>query len=164
MAQTLHALGGIFVKAIPTVLLLVFLHFYFKLMLFGPLKKVLKRREELTEGARKIAGESQAFADRKAAEYEAKLRDARAQVYRAQEETRKRWLDDQVAQVAEARKRNEELVKQTRYEIATEAAGARQTLLGTTSALAEEIATAVLARRASGSLAGGSGIMSKAES
>jgi F-type H+-transporting ATPase subunit b len=164
MAQTLHALGGIFVRAIPTILLLVFLHFYFKLMLFGPLKKVLKRREELTEGARKTADMSLAFADRKAAEYEAKLRDARAQVYRAQEETRKRWLEDQTAQVAEARKSNEEIVKQARYQIATEAAGARQTLLETSAALADEIASAVLARRADEFLAGGSGFMSRAES
>ena len=40
MEQTLQALGGLMVRAIPTMLFLVFLYYYFKLMLFGPLEKL----------------------------------------------------------------------------------------------------------------------------
>ena len=87
MEQTLQALGGILFKAIPTVIFLLFLHFYFKHAVRA-LAKVLKQREELTAGARKAAEASLAAADRKTAEYEAKLRDARAEVYREQEDTR----------------------------------------------------------------------------
>ena len=36
MEQTLQALAGILLKAIPTIFLLLFLYFYLKLMLFGP--------------------------------------------------------------------------------------------------------------------------------
>lgn len=147
MEQTLQALGGILVKAIPTVVLVLLLHFYLKAMLFGPLEKILKQREELTEGARKAASASLAEAERKTAEYEAKLRDARAEVYREQEETRRKWLDRQVAQVAEARAAMEVSVREAKAQIATEAATARTTLLTTSSALADEIATAVLSRR-----------------
>ena len=111
MEQTLQALGGILLKAIPTVCLVLLLYFYFKVMLFGPLEKVLKRRDELTEGARKVAAESLAAAERKAQEYEAKLRDARAEVYREQEETRRRWLEDQASQIAKARQSAEGLVR-----------------------------------------------------
>ena len=50
MDQTLHALGGILLKSIPTVVLLLFLYFYLKSMLFGPLTRVLKQRDELTAG------------------------------------------------------------------------------------------------------------------
>ena len=53
------------VRAIPTMLFLVFLYYYFKFMLFGPLEKVLKQREELTAGARKSAEASLAEAERK---------------------------------------------------------------------------------------------------
>src|ERR1700749_4907910 len=98
MEQTLQALGGILIKAIPTAIALVFLHFFFRSMLFGPLRKVLKQREELTAGARLAAQNSLAAADRKAEEYENQLRDARAQVYKEQEETRRRWLADHAAQ------------------------------------------------------------------
>src|SRR5438132_1787686 len=102
MEQTLQALGGILLKAVPTVCLLLLLHFYLKGMLFGPLERVLKQRDELTEGARKAAREGLAAAERKAQEYEARLREARAEVYRHQEETRRRWLDEQSARIAEA--------------------------------------------------------------
>src|SRR5215475_4677341 len=98
MEQTIQALGGILLKAIPTVVILIFLHFYLKFMLFKPLAKVLKERDALTAGARKAAEQSLAAAERKAQEYEAKFRDARAEVYKQQEETRKVWLQDQAAQ------------------------------------------------------------------
>ena len=148
MEQTLQALGGILLKAIPTVCLLLLLHFYLKGMLFGPLEKVLKQRDELTEGARKAARQELAAAERKAQEYEARLREARAEVYRQQEETRRRWLEDQAAQIAEARERNAGAVRQAKQEIAAEAEAARQSLIETSGALADQIAAAVLSRRA----------------
>ena len=148
MEQTVQALGGILVKAIPTVILLIFLHFYFKTMLFGPLQKVLKKRDELTDGARKAAQNSLAAAEGKAAQYEANLRDARAEVYKQQEEIRKRWLEDQASQLAQARQRSEEAVKIARLEIASEAASARQSLLDTSATLGESIANALLAKGA----------------
>jgi F-type H+-transporting ATPase subunit b len=147
MEQTLQALGGILIKAIPTAIFLVFLHFFFRAMLFGPLRKVLKQREELTAGARRAAEASHAEADRKTAEYEAKFREARAEVYKEQEETRRRWLADNAAQIADARSNAEAAVKQAKFEIASEAAAARQNLLETSAALADQIATAVLSRR-----------------
>src|ERR1700689_2603517 len=110
MEQTLQALGGILIKAIPTALFLLFLHFFFRIMLFGPLRKVLKQREELTAGARRAAEASLAAAHRKATEYETQLRDARAVVYKEQEETRRGWLADQAAQVAAARSSAEDTV------------------------------------------------------
>ena len=117
MEQTLQALSGILVKAIPTVVLVLLLHFYLKAMLFGPLEKILKQREELTDGARKAASASLAEAERKTAEYEAKLRDARAEVYREQEETRRKWLDRQATQVAEARAAMEVSLREAKAQI-----------------------------------------------
>src|SRR5712692_8588254 len=118
MEQTLQALGGILLRAIPTVCLLLLLHFYLKAMLFGPLEKILKQRDELTDGARQAAEQSLAAAERKAQEYEAKLREARAEVYRQQEETRRQWLEDQAAQVAEGHARMAGSVRQAKEQIA----------------------------------------------
>ncbi len=147
MEQTLQALSGILIKAIPTALLLIFLHFYLRFMLFGPVRKVLRERDELTAGARKAAEASLAAADRKVREYEAKLSEARAEVYKEQEETRRLWLADQASQLASAREKAEAGIKQARFELASEAAAARQNLLETSGALADQIATSILARR-----------------
>jgi F-type H+-transporting ATPase subunit b len=147
MEQTIQALGGILLKAVPTIVFLLLLHFYFKAMLFGPLERILKQRRELTEGARKTAELSLAAAEQKALEYEAKLREARAAVYKDQEETRRKWLAEQSQAIEQARAGADGAVKAARAEIATEAAAARQTLLETSSALADQIASAVLGRR-----------------
>jgi F-type H+-transporting ATPase subunit b len=149
MEQTLQALGGILLKAIPSAVLLIILHFYLKGMLFRPLQKVLKQREELTAGARKAADESQAAAERKAQDYETKFRDARSEVYREQEEMRKVWLEDQSKQVAAGHARMTETMAAADKKLAEEAATAKQNLVETSAALADLIANTVLARRKS---------------
>lgn len=148
MEQTLHALAGILLKSIPTVVLLLFLYFYLKAMLFGPLNKVLKQRDELTAGTRHAAQKSLQDAESKVQEYEAKMREARAGVYREQEETRKQWLADQTSQIESARERTGHSVQQAKEEIAAESTAARASLTASAGALADQIATAVLARRA----------------
>jgi F-type H+-transporting ATPase subunit b len=148
MEQTLQALGGILLKAIPTVILLLILHAYLRAMLFRPIAKMLKQREELTEGARKAADQSLAAAEAKAAEYEAKLRDARSAVYREQEETRKRWLEDQTAQIEQARSSADTAVRKAKDELKAEAAKARDMLAQTSSELANQIAESLLTGRA----------------
>jgi F-type H+-transporting ATPase subunit b len=117
-------------------------------MLFGPLEKVLKERDHLTKGAREAAEQSLAAADHKTQEFEAKLREARAEVYKEQEEMRRRWIEDQASQVAQAREFNAGAVRKAREEISAEAAAARLSLTESSGALADEIATAVLAGRA----------------
>jgi F-type H+-transporting ATPase subunit b len=148
MQETLQALSGILLKAIPTVVLLIILHFYLKAVLFGPLDRVMKERRKLTEGARELAEASLAAATRKADEYEAKLREARAAVYKQQEEIRKRWLDEQAQQVAEARGRSESAVKAAREAIGHDAALARKSLQDTSAAVADQIVATVLGKRA----------------
>src|SRR5579862_3718628 len=108
MEQILNALGGLALKAIPTICIFVLLYFYIKAMLFRPLEKVLTERDALTEGAKKAAEAAFAAAERKQKEYEQKFAEAQAEVYRIQEETRRQWLEAQASQIADARKRMEE--------------------------------------------------------
>src|SRR5438270_11159738 len=90
MEETLHALGGILLKAIPTFILVILLNFFLKYSFFRPLERILKSRYDATEGARKQAEETIARAEAKAAEYDAALRSARAEIYQEQEEAHQR--------------------------------------------------------------------------
>ncbi|HVO98031.1 MAG TPA: hypothetical protein VMT15_08185 [Bryobacteraceae bacterium] len=149
MEQTLQALSGILLKAIPTTIILIILIAYLKRMLFQPLQQVLKKREELTEGARKAADASLAAAEAKAQDFEAKFRDARAVVYREQEETRQGWMADQAKQIADGHARTAESLAGARKQLDAETAAAKQSLVDTSAALADKIAATLLARRAS---------------
>jgi len=148
MEQTLQSLGGILLKSIPTIVFLIILHFYLKAMLFGPLGRILKQRRALTEGARKVAEDSLAAATRKADEYDVKLREARGVVYKEQEDMRKRWLEEQGNEVAQARTRMEASVKTAREALAADAAAAQASLKDASSALADQIAETVLGGKA----------------
>jgi F-type H+-transporting ATPase subunit b len=144
MDQILRQLGELLLKAIPTFLLVVFLSFYLKRMFFKPLEKVLAERYAATEGARKLADESFQRASAKAAEYEAAMREARADIYHQQEESHKNLQEQAAAQLAEARKRSQASVEEAKKQIAEEASAARLSLKGESDQLAAQIADTVL--------------------
>ena len=148
MEQTIQALGGILLRAIPTICLLLIVHFYIRAMLVKPLEKVLKERDQLTSGARQAAERSLAAAGQKARDYEIKFREAQTEVYKQQEDTRRQWLADHATHIAQARAATDMKVKAARESIASEAAAARQTLVETSVALAAGIARSLFARRA----------------
>lgn len=147
MDAILNALGGLLLRALPTFLLLIALHFYLKLVFFRPLDKVLASRRTATEGAREQAQASLGAADRKSAEYEAALRAARGEIYKEQEETRRQWRAQQAAAVEESRRSASEMVKQARATLSEEAARASRTLEVESERLAGEIAEAILGGR-----------------
>lgn len=135
-------------KAVPTILLLIFVYFYLKSMLFTPLEKVLKERDALTAGARKGAEESLAAVERKQREYEQKFAEARVEAYKDQEETRRKWLEEHAAQVAEERARMEARVRAEKDRIASDAQVARENLTIPSAELAAQIADTLLSRKA----------------
>ena len=144
----LHDLGGILLKAIPTVVLLLVLYFYLKAMLFGPLDRIIKQRHELTEGARKAAERSLEAAERKTQEFEAKLREARGQVYKEQEEIRRTLLEEHASQLAQTRAKSEAGVKDAKQSLATESAAVRVSLTASSDALADRIVASLMTGRA----------------
>ena len=148
MEKTLQDLAEILLKAIPTVIILVVLHQFLKFVLFRPVEAMLRNRHEMTAGARKSADQSLANAERKTAEYEAKLRDAKAVVFREQEDTRKKWLSDQADQLVQAKTGMTAKVAIAKQEIASEASSAKATLERTSDILADDIARTILTRRA----------------
>lgn len=147
MEQTLVALGGILQKAIPTIILILILHFYLKRVLFRPLEQVLKQREEATVGARRAAEESLRRAEEKAAAYEEAIRTARAGAYREQDQLRRELAAQQEAKIKEIRKRMDEMVRDAKARIDSETEAARQTVMASANGLADEITDAVLTGR-----------------
>lgn len=148
MDKTIHDLGEILLKAVPTLVLFIFLNIYLKAMFFTPLQKVLAKRREATEGARESAEAGLKSAAQRTAEYEAKLRDARTEIYKEQEETRKRWVDQQTRLIQDAREKTQAMVLTAKQQIAQDILGARQDLVGSSGLLAEQIANVLLKRRA----------------
>lgn len=149
MEATLQALGGILLKAVPTICLLLIVHLYLKYVFFRPLEKVLAERRAATEGARESAAAILKQASEKAAALESQLRSAREEIYREQEEARRALLADQAAQMEEAKRRSRELIHESKIALEAETAAARRELAATAGALAEQIATSLLERKAS---------------
>ena len=148
MDATLRALGGILLRAIPTVILLIIVNLYLKRMFFDPMREVLAKRRAATEGARRSAEALLAQASAKAGEIEAALRKARDEIYQEQEEARHRWISEQTASLEEARRASRDLIHQAKQQLDTEAAAAKRDLTATTAALADQIAQTLLEGKA----------------
>lgn len=148
MEATLHALGEIVLKGLPTFFLLVLLHFYLKRVFFSPLEKVLAERYQATTGAKKQAEEALARAEAKAKEYEAAVRDARTEIYKENEVLRKKWRDEQAVIVADARQRADSAIAAARAELASEGRAAHEALAMESERIADGIVAAVLRRSA----------------
>lgn len=147
MEDTLRALGGLLLQAIPTFLIVMLLYFYLKRMYFRPMERVLAARYEATEGARKLAEESLEKASQKAAEYDAALRAARAEIYREQEAFRQTLRQEQAQAVEEARQRATAAGKDASLQLDAELTAARESLRQDAGALADQIVESMLRRR-----------------
>jgi F-type H+-transporting ATPase subunit b len=150
MAATLNALRDILLKAIPTFLLVLFLHFYLKKIFFNPLERIIRQRYEATEGARLEAMASLQEAEAKTAEYQAALREARAEIYREQEAARKQWRQEQDSAARNARAEAVSRVEAAKAGLAAEAEQARLRLATEGQDLASRIAETILRPRRSG--------------
>jgi F0F1-type ATP synthase membrane subunit b/b' len=146
MESTLHSLGQLLLKAVPTIFLLLVVHFYLKRMFFRPMADVLAKRRAATEGVRESAEALRAKAAGQIKSIEARLHQAREGIYQEQEEARRGWIGDQTAQIDDARKRAHELIHQSKQQLDAEASAARGQLQSTVEVLADQIANALLER------------------
>jgi F-type H+-transporting ATPase subunit b len=138
------ALGELLLAAVPTICMFVVLYLAYRVLVHNPLMKVLADRHSKTEGAIAKAQADIAAAEAKTAEYEARLREARLAVFRAQEARRKQLLEGLSAAIAEARNNAEAQVKAAREEIQKEAAVAKSGLQAQAESLAAEVIRSVL--------------------
>ena len=151
MQLIVQQLGAMFVGAIPTALLFILLVISYQFLVQGPLSATLAKRRALTEGAMEDAQKAIAEAEARTAEYAAKLRQARAEVYKVREQRVKQWNSERDAALDAARKAAAVKVSQARTELDAEAAAAKQTILGSAGDLAAQVVRAVLPVAAGGS-------------
>ena len=144
MDQTLHQLGELLLGAVPTVILLALLYVLYRTLVHKPLGRVLEQRHAKTEGAVEKSRADIAAAEARTAEYEQRLREARASLFRAQEARRQAALQVRTNATAEARTRSQAQVQAAKADIEKDRASAEQGLQGEAAALAQEIVRRVL--------------------
>jgi F0F1-type ATP synthase membrane subunit b/b' len=152
--QTLVALQAILIKSIPTFILVWILYWYTNRVFLGPLQKVLRQREESTEGLRKAAADRISLAERKTAEYQETLRAHSADIYRQQEQDRLRAMEHRAEILRLARQRAEERIGHARQEILQEAEDAKKVLQKESEQMAQWIMRAILEPPAAGPMPG----------
>src|SRR5579859_6349503 len=134
MESTLHDLGALLLKAVPTVFLLLVVHFYLKGMFFKPMADVLAKRRAATEGLRESAEAMRAKAAQQLASIEAQLLQAREEIYQEQDEPRRRWTTEQASQLEAARNEARDLIREGKNRLDAEAATAKSQIAATADA------------------------------
>lgn len=136
--------GQLIQGALPTVVLFILLVLAYQFLVQGPLGRALRERRARTEGAMDDAQKAIARAEERTGEYAAKLRHARAEVYKVREQRVGQWSAERDAALDAARKAAGQKVSQATAEIEAEAAKAKQAIEASAGELAGRVVRAVL--------------------
>jgi len=144
MQEIIQQVGGYLLGAVPTMLLFIVLVLAYQFLVQEPLSATLKERRARTVGAIEDAQKAIEKAEHSAAEYAAKLRQARAEVYKAREQRVKQWTGERDAALDTARKAAGTKVAQAKADLEAEAERARQSIEASAGDLASQVVRAVL--------------------
>ena len=150
MDEILQQVGTFLLGAIPTALLFIVLVLAYQFLIQSPLNRTLKERRARTQGAVEEAHKAIARAEERAQEYAARLRQARAEVYKLREQRIKQWSAERDTALDAARRAAGHKVSQAKAELDAEAAQARQAIQASAGELAGRIVRAVLPLAAGG--------------
>jgi F-type H+-transporting ATPase subunit b len=144
MNETLTKLGELLLSSIPTILFLLIVWFAYRMIVHKRLEQILAERHRLTEGAIQQAQAEIASAEARTAEYERRLREARTQIYKAQEARRQQAMERRNTALTQARQQAEEMIRSARTALEQEKTTAQLTLQQQTDALANQIVDSIL--------------------
>ncbi len=144
MDQTVQQLGELLLGSVPTVIMLALLYALYTVIVHKPLNRVLMERRGRTEGAIEKSKADIAAADARTSEYEQKLREARAAIFRSQEARRQVALQTRTNAVNEARARAQAQVQGAKADIENDRAAAEKGLQAEVATLAQDIVRRVL--------------------
>jgi F-type H+-transporting ATPase subunit b len=144
MHEMLKQLGELLLGSVPTALMLIFLWTVYSILVHKPLAKVLAERRARTEGAIEKARADVAAAEARTAEYEQRLREARAAVFKTQDARRKAATDARAAAVAAARAKAQEQIEAAKLTMEQDKIAAQGSLQAESARLATEIIGRVL--------------------
>jgi len=144
MDVILRQIGELLIKSIPTIIFMLILWTAYTLLVHKKLQQVLAQRHALTEGAIEQAQQEIAIAEKRTAEYEQRVRDARSHIYKTQQANRQRVMDERNAALAESRKNAGEMVKQARAALEKDTIQAKAALEQQANVLADQVIATVL--------------------
>ena len=144
MDDTLRQIGELLLASIPTIIALLIVWSAYRLIVHTRLQQVLAERHTRTEGAIEQARAQIAAAEARTAEYEQRVREARAQIYKYLEARRQQILEERNAALAQARKQAEQMIAQARAALEKDAVAAKAVLDQQATMLADQIITTIL--------------------
>src|SRR5579863_6423950 len=130
MDELLRQLESLAIGAIPTVILFILLVFAYRFILFRPLMKVRAERRERTMGAMEKSRLAIAAADARTQEYEAKLRAARAEIFRQRENRMQKRNAEKESALAAARVAAQQRVHEAQVAVEAQMREARRQIEG----------------------------------
>ena len=151
MDETFRQISELLLGSIPTIIFFLLLYGLYTVLVHKPLMRVLAERRARTQGAIEKARADIALAERRTAEYEQKLRDARIAILKAQEARRAVASKARDAAVAQARTQSQAQVQQAKAAIEQDKQAAKTTLDSEAQRLATEIIRIVLEPAMAGS-------------
>jgi F-type H+-transporting ATPase subunit b len=144
MDEILHQLGGLLLGSVPTILLFLLVVILYRVLVYGPLTRVLAERRARTEGAMEQAHDAIAAADAKAQEYEARVRMARVEIFHAREQRLTRWNRERESALEEARAAAQHRVAEGKAALEQEKEAALEAIRTSGEELATEVLRAVV--------------------
>ncbi|HEY1525821.1 MAG TPA: ATP synthase F0 subunit B [Candidatus Angelobacter sp.] len=144
MQAILRQIGELLVNSIPTMISVLILWVGYRYIVHGKLRQILEQRHALTKGAIERAQEEIARAEKRTAEYEQRVREARAEIYKVQQANRQRIMDARNNALAEARKQAGDRVREARTNLEGTVASSKASLRDQADALADKVIETVL--------------------
>lgn len=144
MDELLHQIGDLALGAVPTLILFILLVLAYRFILYDRLLRVRKERRERTAGALERSRLAIAEADVRAQEYEAKLRAARVDIFRAREQRIRQWSAERDNALAAARLAAQQRVHAAQAALQGQSAEARNQIEASAGQLAAQVLAAVL--------------------
>ena len=144
MDDTLRQIGELLLASIPTIIALLIVWSAYRLIVHTRLQQVLAERHTRTEGAIEQARAQIAAAEARTAEYEQRVREARAQIYKYLEARRQQILDERNAALVQARKQAGQTIAEARAALEKDVVAAKATLDQQAAMLADQIIATIL--------------------
>jgi F-type H+-transporting ATPase subunit b len=144
MDELLRQLGELALGAIPTLILFIVLVLAYRFILYGRLMKTRGERRMRTSGALEKSRMAVAQADVRSQEYEARLRSARAEIFRGREQRLQRLNADREAALSAARLAAQQRVREAQAALEAQSADARKQIEASASQLAAQVLAVIL--------------------
>ncbi|HVT97366.1 MAG TPA: ATP synthase F0 subunit B [Acidobacteriaceae bacterium] len=151
MDELLKQLGDLALGAVPTMIFFILLVLAYRFILFGRLVKTRDERRERTSGALEKSRQAVTQADVRTQEYEARLRAARAEVFRNREQRIQRLNAEKESALAASRLAAQQKVESAQAALNAQAVDARRQIEASANQLAAQVLAAVLPSATAGS-------------